>query len=58
MTSNKAKFISIFIFLASLIGLSLPTAPVFAYDPCDSSLPADVKTANGCDGNSTDIEYL
>lgn len=54
MLSKRVKIISIFIFLASLIGLSLPVTPVFAYDPCDANLPADVRTANGCDGGSTD----
>lgn len=55
MISKKAKFISIFIVLASLISPSFLTAPVFAYDACDSSLPADVRKANGCDGSTDEL---
>ncbi|MBR2726083.1 hypothetical protein IKE87_02345 [Candidatus Saccharibacteria bacterium] len=38
----------------ALIGISLPTSPVFA-NVCDSSLPADVREANGCNSSKDNL---
>ena len=38
----------------ALIGISLPTSPVFA-NACDSSLPADVREANGCNSSKDNL---